>query len=299
MPSFSKMAVFPVGYFRATCQWLLRERRDVAARVAYLQAELERIGVVTVYYASHEDGGNLRVSELPIGFSVTRGSSLAKLVQAYIASGGNPYTISKFLRPDTTERLDDLETGEEIVKERSPNGGILAPQSVGYNNPLPASNPGQSDDRTGFENYEGGHIPSHRYYPGRMGSRVDRGSWDSSTIVRSMHEIRAWANPTIRARLQDMEWRIVKLSDLYEQLLQERDQTLLGAFAGQLDSFPGIDPEAQDPRLLVQSLIADMAALLMESGGGATPYTTRPATSIGHLFFALSDVPEEILGPML
>ena len=47
MPSFSKMSGgFPVGYFRATTAWLLRERRDVLARLAYLQAERERVGSV-------------------------------------------------------------------------------------------------------------------------------------------------------------------------------------------------------------------------------------------------------------
>jgi len=297
------MGVFPVGYFRATTQWLLRERRDVTARIAYLQAEIERIGCVTMYFRSVPEGEGSKMTEQPVGFAVTQGSSLAKLVQAYIAQGGNIYNVSKFLRPDTTEFIGAAEDDLDRV-EKSPGGGIVAPQSVNYNNPLPQVNSdgedGSTVEKTGYEGYEGGYVASHRYYPGRMGGRIDRGAWDSNTIVRAMHDVRKWANPTIKGRLQNMEWRIIKLSDLCEQLEKERDEVLMEAFGGQLEGLPWLDTEKYDPRKLVQNLIADMYALLMQTDGasGTVPINSGASKEIGHLFFAFEDTPEEVLGPM-
>lgn len=303
MPSFSKMGTFPVGYFRATSQWLLKERRDVAARVAYLQAEMERIGCVTMYFRTVDEGDDQKVTEQPVGFSVTPGSSLAKLVQAYIALGGNIYNVSKFLRPDTSEFVGAADDDTAKV-EKSPGGGIVAPESVRYNNPLPqvVSNDegGSSVEKSGYEGYEGGYIKSHRYYPGRMGGRIDRGAWDSNTIVRAMHDVRKWANPTIKGRLQNMEWRIIKLSDLCEQLEQERDHVLMEAFGGQLNSLPWLDPDKYDPRRLMQNLVADLSTLLMETdeNTGTVPTSSRASREVGHLFFAFESTPEEVLGPM-
>lgn len=307
MPSFSKMGGgFPVGYYRATTQWLLRERRDVAARMGYLHAELERIGRVTVYYRKEKEGDALKATEQAIGFSVTKGSSLAKLVQAYIATGGNPFNASKFLYPDETEWVGSPDAPDDLVPvEKYPGGGVVAPKSVAYNDPMPQVTASEDDpdtdtvDKTGYETYEGGFVDSHRYVPGRVGGRIDRGSWDSSTVNRAMDDVRRWANPTIKARLQDMEWRIIKLSDLGEQLRKERDEVVMGAFGGTLEGLPWLDEDKFDPRRLVQNLVADMYALLMEKGSaGTVPVNTSASGDIGNLFFAFSDVPEEAMGPM-
>lgn len=301
MPSFSKMGSFPVGYFRATTQWLLKERRDVVARIAYLQAELTRIGFVKMYYQAVPQGEVIQRTERRFGFSVTRNSSLARLVQAYIATGGNPYNISGFLHPDQTEWLENVD--EDLVKlEQYPGGGIVAPKSVAYNNPVPGVGTNLDGtplvDRTGYEGYEGGYVDSHRYYPNRQGGRLDRGAWDYSTVNRVMHDVRKWANVTIKRRLQDMEWQIIKLSDLHEQLRQERDQVLMEAFAGQLDGLEILDEEQYDPRRLVQSIIADMYALIYETDESGVPRGTKASADLGFLYFAFPNVPEENLGPM-
>ena len=97
MASFSKMSFFPPGYFRAFSSWLLRERRDVASRINTLNAEIERIGFVQVEYRQIVNpDGSYAVTEERMGVSVTPNSTLEKLVQAYIANGGNPLDISPF-----------------------------------------------------------------------------------------------------------------------------------------------------------------------------------------------------------
>lgn len=299
MPSFSKLSIFPVGYFRATTMWLLRERRDVVARVATITAEMERIGTVTMYYDTVTEGLNVKATERRTGFTVTEGSSIAKLMQAYIATGGNPFNISGFLRPDTTIVMVQ-EDGSVARIQQYPSGGAPAARSVDYNNPLyKAGDPDNKfPEKTGYEGYEGGYIDSTRYAPGRMGGRMDRGGWDNATVLRVMQDVRKWANKEIKARLQDMEWRIIKLSDLYEQLQTERDMALMEAFGGQLNDMPIIDNEKFDPRRLCQVIIAQMYALMYESGDGGVPTTTKSNEALGLLYFVFEDKPEDEAGPM-
>ena len=299
MPSFSKMSIFPAGYFHATASWLLRERRDVVARISTLQAEMDRIGEVTMRYRTVVEGESTKATEQRIGFTVTEGTSLARLMQAYIATGGNPFNISGFLHPNSTEVLvgDD---GQAVVKQIYPSGGAPAARSVEYNDPLPEP-PAEGNDypeMTGYEGYEGGYIDSYRYNPGRMGGRMDRGSWDDNTVTRVMHDVRKWANKEIRTRLQDKEWMIIKLSDCWEQLRMERDFVLMEAFGGQLIDMPELDEEKFDPQRLCQQLIADMYMLLYDVGESGIPTGFTPNPGLGLLYFAFKDVPEDLAGPM-
>lgn len=265
MASFSKMSMFPVGYFYAYASWLLVNRKDIAARVAVLNAEIVRIGFVETLFQSQEDeNGNVIATENRVGFAVTEDSSLARLCQAYIALGGNPYNIAPFMYPDTTETVSLTEDGEPIIADRYPKGGILAPKSAAYNNPV------DDPKSTGFGPWQGGHLETDRYYPGRQGMRVSRGSYDFQTVVTTMHMVRSWANQEIKEKLQDVEWRIIKLADLREQLLFERDEILHQAFGGACDGLPDIFDEDRFVRSLqVQRLIADMYKLMLsvpESG---------------------------------
>lgn len=299
MATFSKMGVWPIGYFRAASAWLLRERRDVALRVAVISAELNRIGFVRVIYGTTQEGDSVKASEERIGFSVTRGSSLARLVQAYIANGGNPFDICGFLHPDQTLVKVSPE-GEMAFVQTYPGGGVVAPKSANYNEPLPelvtTDDGGTDAEKSGYEDYEGGYPNSDRFYPARMGGRLNRGAWDNNTVVRVMHEMRGWANQTIRERLQDMEWRIIKLSDLHEQLSHERDYVLVQAFGGTLDGLAPLDENQFDKGLMVQSLIADMYALVFETGEGGFPVGFTPTPNIGFLQFTFEDKTSEAAG---
>ncbi len=330
MPSFSKTSVFPAGYFRATSAWLLRERRDVVARLTTLGAEMTRIGFVTMHYRKIKQGESTLATEQRMGFSVTAGSSLARLVQAYIATGGNPFNISGFLHPETSS-FEAQADGDVAVSQDYPGGGVYSAMSAEYNEPHVKSTAevspsgdvvsvGDSDanetdpeadegevpkqaDQTGYEGYPGGYVgsslgPSHRYFPARQGGRVDRGAWDHATVHRAMEDIRKWANKEIRARLQDKEWRIIKLSDCWEQLRMERDFTLMEAFAGQLDGLPVRDDLMVDPQRLCQNVIADMYALLYDVDESGLPTGFKPNPGLGLLYFAIPDVPEDMAGPM-
>lgn len=293
MPSFSKMAIFPVGYFRSVTTWLLRERRDVVFRLDTLEAELVRIGDVKVSYRPLLEGGGVKRSHQATGFAVTKGSSLARLLQAYIATGGNPYSISGFLHPDTTTWVD-TDSGA-VRMEQYPGGGLIAAKSAEYvSKSEPMSEDGtEAPKMTGFEAYQGGMIDHPGYVPGRMGGRLDRGTWDSDTVNLVMHDVRKWANKEIKARLQDKEWHIIKLADLAEQLRQERDCTLMDAFAGQLHGLGLLDEVKQDPRRLCQCIIQDMYSLLFETDGTPVPYGFRANVDTGYLRFVYPDVPED------
>jgi len=293
MPSFSKMGIFPVGYFRGITTWLLRERRDVTARIDTLEAELVRIGEVKISYRPLPEGEGVKRSHQATGFAVTKGSSVARLMQAYIATGGNPYDISGFLHPDTTTWVD-TDSGA-VMMEQYPGGGMIAPKSAEYvTKSEPTSEDGSTPpEKTGFEAYQGGMIDHPGYVAGRMGGRLDRGTWDSDTVNLVMHDVRKWANKEIKARLQDMEWRIVKLADLAEQLRQERDFILMDAFAGQLNGLGLLDEVKQDPRRLCQCIIQDMYALLYETDATGVPYGFRANVETGFLRFVYPDEPAD------
>lgn len=305
MPSFSKMAVFPVGYYRNITAWLLRERRDVVARISTLTAEMDRIGLVKMHYRKVREGKSVKATAERTGFSIAAGTTLGRLMQAYIATGGNPMSICGFLSPDST-LMTPIEGGDVSVVQEYPGGGAPGAMSVDYNDPLPES-PDQADGvdpdvvntnpkMTGYEGYRGGMIDHPGYIPGRLGSRMDRGSWDSNTVTRVMHDARKWNNQAIKRRLQDKEWQIIKLSDLYEQLLLEREETLMEAFGGQLNDMPHLDDAKFDPRRLVQVLIADMYGLLFDVDESNIPNGAKMHPEAGHLYFVLKDVPGDGFG---
>lgn len=294
MASFSKMAVWPVGYFRAYSSWLLRNRRTIAARLKAIDAELTRIGIVTVTYRTYEQNGNILASEERTGFSVTKNSSLERLIRAYIANGGNPLDISPFLHPESVRVVSEDEDEEVKVNETYPHGGILAPMSAEPNEPLSIKG-----DDTGYGSDRGGWIRSDGYDPGRQGGRHSRGEPTTETVVRSMHQMRAWANQDIKERLQDIEARIIKLSDLYEQLTRERDEVLVQAFGGALigAGFGTFDPNRFSGNLRVQVLVQDFYNLLYETEDGVvTAY--RANDKVGFLSFTFEDKPSELRFPL-
>ena len=292
MAPFAKMSIWPVGYFRAFSSWILRNRRDVSARIAVINAEALRIGQVTVFYRAAETvEGGVKVSENRMGFSVTPGSSLEALLRAYIARGGNPLDISSFMMPDRTETLED---GAE--REEFPGSGVAAPRSAEYHNPV------DETDDTGYGSYRGGYIPLDGYYPARQGGRKDRGGWEDDAIVRTMHQIRGWANQEIK-EVQNLAWRIVKLVDLREQLLKERDEILVQAFGGALTI---LDDEFDEKLVVrshqVQNMVQDMYDILYQPlDTGVTEGTTEAFTTrgdIGFLDFTFADKTSEIRDPL-
>jgi len=292
MSSFDKMAVWPVGYFRAFSSWILRNRRDIVAHIDTLNAEIARIGFITVVYRVEDVNGEERPTEERLGFKVTRGSSLGKLIQAYIANGGNPYDISSFMHPDGMEVVEEDAQGRIKTNYRYPHGGVVAPLSADYG---PNSVEG---DSTGYEQDRGGWLDTDRYYPARQKGRTDRGTFDSDSIVRYMHGIRKWANQAIKTRLQDIEWRIIKLCDLREQLTQERDDVLVQAFGGAMEDVGTFDEDRFSKDLRVQSLIQDMYVLLYETDASGSVRAFRANNDVSFLKFTFDDKPSEWRMPL-
>jgi len=288
------MSVWPVGYFRATTSWLLRNRKAVSARVGAIDAEVERIGFVTVAYKLTTEDGETKATEERIGFSVTEGSSLGRLCQAYVANGGNPLDISPFMHPDSTEIVSEDADGGVKVHRVYPHGGIVAPISTDYNDPIAVEG-----KETGYGSYRGGWVDADSYYPARQGGRQDRGNFDSNSVVRYMHQIRSWANQEIKERLQDIEWQIIKLCDLREQLEKERDEVLVQAFGGALSGVSEFDSNRFSPDLRMQVLIQDMYEMLYETDNDGEVIAFRANQGkVPFLEFTFPDVSSENRDPM-
>lgn len=284
------MAAWPIGYFRSYSGWLLRHRRTIATRVSTLDAEINRIGFVDVQYNSvSDDRGEIRTGE-KIGMSVTSGSTLEKLLQAYIANGGNPFAISDFMYPRTTTITID-EDGYATRDERYPSSGVVFPLSDDPNDPLPIN--GES----GYGASTGGMLNSRFYYPARQGGRVSPGSYDHGALTKSMHQMRSWANQDIKEVLNDMESRIIKQCDLREQLVKERDEVLVQAFGGVLSGIQDIDVERFDTNLLVQNLYQDVAVTIFEKAqDGVSLVPTH--RSDAYLLFTFPSTPEDFTDSM-
>ena len=300
MSSFSKMAVWPVGYYRAISSWLLRNRKEVAARIETLSAEIGRIGFVTIRYQMVTDSdGTKKASEVRTSVSVTPGSSLGMLMRAYIVNGGNPLDISPFAYSDGTT-VSVGEDDEAMISYTYPHGGVVAPLSsdpMETEEVLIQTAAGETVD-SGFGPDPGGYLNTDRYYPRRQGGRVERGVAGQENIVHAVHLTRKWANQEIKERLQDIEWRIVKLCDLREQLLQERDEVLVQAFGGALHGVRGFDQNRFNPDHLVQNVINLMYGRIFEKDANGVISSTKASSVVGLLPFTFEDLPSELRDPM-
>ena len=284
MSSFSKMSIWPVGYFRATSSWLLRNRKGLAARISVINAEINRIGFVRVSYYTRLENGEAKATEFRRGFAVTRDSSLGRLCQAYVANGGNPLDISPFLHPDSTTFKEIDADGNIKVSQDSPHGGVAAPRSAAYNEPMP-----KEGVNSGYGADPGGWIEFDRDYTSRRGGQRSRANFDFSSVVKTMHQLRGWANQEIKERLQDIEWRIIKLADLREQLIKERDEVLVEAFGGVLTGIEGYDEDRFDNNLRVQNLAQTVTDLLFDTTEGSF----KPRPEVAFQSFTFDNEPSE------
>lgn len=251
------LGTFRQGQWQAYRHFVLNERRDVARRIAVIQAELTRIGEVSVSYASTKDAnGTPQVTEQRTGFSVSRHSSLEKLVQAYIAQGGNPFDISLFLSPDSTYITND--TDEEGTPTQ-PHGGVVSTQSG-------APSPGVR--------YDGGYLTVKKYLPSRQGGR---GVVPDGTMASAVSVSRKWVNTTIQHRLHDLEARIIKLCDLREQLMQEMD-SLTMAVGGTQGAIPTLDTDFHSEKLGVAQIIATIDGIFYPVDDTGKPDFTKSNT---------------------
>lgn len=230
--SFGWTGFFRAGAWQSYRTFILNQRRDVAARLTTINAELARIGEIQILYESNASNPNT-MSEKRIGLDVTPNTSIERMVRAYVAMGGNPFDISMFLTPNSVVIVEDpTEPGEtdasnpqatpaSSFQDTQPYGGIATSASV---TPLVGGT------------YTGGWLPLWRYPPRRFGN-VTSYTQQSADMTRTIHATRGWVTQEIRTLRNDLEARILKLMDLREQLTIERDELLPQAVGG---AVPGL-----------------------------------------------------------
>jgi hypothetical protein len=246
-----------------------------------------RIGDVVVEYA--DDPANAgRKLENRIGLHVTEDSSLGKLCRAYIANGGNPLDISPFMKPDSNVSTGQDAQGNPLTQEVYPHGGVAAPMSADVNEPYTDGN------QSGFSGHPGGFVRMDSYYPGRLGGRVDPGAYNYDGVVQAMHHMRNWARQDIDERLRRIEWQIIKLCDLREQLHQESDEVLQQAFGGAVTGLTALDTTMFNPALLVQNIVQEIYDLLYNTGPDGVTVFSPNVLTVPNLQFALVDLPSEM-----
>lgn len=232
--SFGWTGFFRQGSWQEFRSFALNERRDALARVLAINAELVRIGEVRVIYGrSDPNDPNSPMSEHRIGLDVAENTSLERLLQAYIAQGGNPFDISMFLIPDSLEVISEGQVDPAVTedgewdqavtgtRETQPYGGIISPRTA---------------DPVTEGLYTGGWLPLWRYPPRKFGDNISHVS-ESAEMAPAIHAARDWISQEIKTKRNDIEARILKLCDLREQLQKERDETLPQALGG---AIPGI-----------------------------------------------------------
>lgn len=283
MATFQRMGVWPVGYFRSYSSWLMQNRRTIASKIDTLSAEVERIGFIKVTYrADVQSDGSVQRSHDRIGLSVTKGSTLERLLMAYIANGGNPLEISSFMHPMSRNVNAD---GEDL--DQYPDGGWVSPQTASPDQPL-----ADGASETGMTYFPGGMLKSPFFLANGQGGRVSPGSYDYNPLVKSMHHLRAWANQDIKERLHELEARIIKQCDLREQLVYERDVILPQTWGGSVHALADADNNYFDADLHGMSLIDDISKMVFKQDeDGNTVATRQEESERGFLPFATDDDP--------
>lgn len=250
---FHYSGVLRKSQWKAFRDWTLNERKAVASRVRSINSELNKIGRVTVVYetitqtsADLTNNSSLSiqtVSERRRGFIVTAGSTLEKLIQSYVAVGGNPASISLYLQPDQLQWVTDLDPIEDPnfdpnqrlvdsgfpgVPFDQPYGGVVAPRST--------------DSYGGGGQYPGG-LPTFVRDPySKIGRFIDLA--DASVKIQiKMDFARRWVKQEIK-ELNNIEARILKICDLREQLIKERDELIHQAIGGTVSDYSEI-PDAE------------------------------------------------------
>lgn len=236
--SFGWNVMFRTGSWLEFRSFLLKQRKNVPSRLRAIELELARIGSVSVVFQSIEEG---KVSERRTGLKIESGTSLGKLMRAYVARGGNYYDISMFLTPDSYSYAPD-EEGRAIYNESQPYGGVVFPEGID-----------QEEDQAGLA---GALI----LWKDPKRKLEQKGSiWDSdeaNQVGQRVLSARGWATQEIKELRNDLEARIIKLCDLREQLLKERGEIIITALGGTLPSL-----EYNPEHYLAQSHLSNIVSV--------------------------------------
>ena len=251
MSSFAWSGVFREGQWRAFRKFILEERRDAGRRELAILGELDRIGDITVVYGRDDNG---RPTETRAALSVTSGSSLAKLLAAYTALGGNPFDISMFLSPDKA-----LPTSID-GSANQPSGGVSTAVGMPYSY---GGRPTVSDSTL------------LKYKPSRVGGNVITPDGPVGELIARG---RKWVSSEIRFKRNALEHRILKLCDLREQLVQELD-AICWAVRGYGVNSVNYDPARYDDDLTVAKIVYTLDAVFRVADEDGTVRTMAPANN--------------------
>lgn len=226
--SFNFMGYYRVGSYKVLRSFVLHELRSARQRIRTLDAELIRIGNIAVLYKKVPSGSETTgdtASEERVGLSVTPDSSICRLVQAYIAQGGNPYDISMFLDPESSDWVDvtdedAAEDAESIIVEdqAQPYGGVLFPMSRM-----------ETDYRSGGLGTldSGGMLTSLKNPKMRLANKPVENRPNYDITRRTQYILRKPYRQAMRDKRNNLEYRILKLMDLREQLEHEKAELMM------------------------------------------------------------------------
>ncbi len=264
--SFQWTVLFREGSWRDFRDFALNQRKNVQTRFDTINYELERIGRVSVVYKRQDDNDPFsRMTERRIGIRIKTNTSLSKLLRAYVAQGGNYFDISMFLKPDSYQEVED-DDGQVRRQEFQPYTGVISP----------ASGDVISDkiDLTGVTDV----------WKDPVRKLGDKGSiWeeDSTKLVGDrVLAMQGWMSQEIKQLRNDLEARIIKLCDLREQLLLERDEIIMSAVGGSVAN-TDFNPEATLEDLHVSKIVYAFDTDFYEVKEDGTPDFTKPRSGRG------------------
>jgi hypothetical protein len=260
---FNYLGTMREAQWKCFRNWVLTERQSVASRLKVIDAELKKIGHITVVYREVKEVVQTptgavddiqNVTEERKAFFVATGSTLEKLIQAYIAAGGNPMGISLWLQPDTTQFATNPDEdpnpnevftrlGPPSIERTAPYDNVIAPEST--------------DSYGAGGQYPGGlptFIRSIYRIVGRYFPEVESGA----KVAIRMDHARRWVRQEI-SELCYMENRIMKMMDLREQLSNERDILIQQSVGGSVPDFPlPPDPDRFARNLHLTRIVTEM-----------------------------------------
>ena len=258
----------------------LKQRQNVQLRFDTIQYELSRIGNVSITY-QRDPNNELKMTERRLRILVKKDTSLGKLIQAYVAKGGNYFDISMFLKPDsyTVVEVED-EDGNAVgaIKETQPYTGVISPSS---GNAI--------SDRVDIT----GVTDVWRDPARKLGDKGTLWDDDSTKLVGDrIIAARSWITQEIKELRNDLEARIIKLCDLREQLLIERNEIILSAVGG-TTAGTTFDSEAFLSDLHLSNIVFALDTDFYETKEDGTADFTKPKQGRGSKEFPnlLEDAP--------
>ena len=271
MPSFSWHNSFREGQWRVFREFITQERRDCGSRERVIRAEQDRIGRARIFYKADPETG--QPTEERAGFEVIGGTNCAigKLIGAYVALGGNPFDISMFLTPKNGV-VNALGVYEDL---QQPGYGVA--YKLGFSYSLDSAGNNADANLSSFK-------------PSRIGGERETGSERLSSSIKLL---RNWTIKEMYQKRILIEERILKLSDLYEQLEKERRDLIRATRgAGMRGRF---DPDLFSDKHTVQYLVFlfDSTWREAEEDGTVDPDASVNEAALGGYPNLISDIDED------